>query len=198
MFTGIVERMGEIVAINQDGTNRLFTVRCDIGSELYIDQSIAHNGVCLTVVHIDGDEYTVVAIQETIHITNLGQAKIGDEINLERASIHGLTRMDGHMVQGHVDTTSVCEEIKKMDGSWYFKFSLSDADKALVVSKGSITVNGVSLTVVDPTDASFKVAIIPYTFEHTSFSLLKEGDTVNLEFDIIGKYVQQYIERTNQ
>jgi len=194
MFTGIIEQLGQVTKIKEDGTNYDFTIASGIESELYIDQSVAHNGVCLTVVSITDESYVVTAIKETMDKTNLGQVAVGDHVNLERAAISGSTRMDGHMVQGHVDGTTVCTHVEDVDGSWYFTFRLDKDNAPLVVNKGSICINGVSLTVVDPTNEEFKVAIIPYTYEHTSFKFLKPGDTVNLEYDIIGKYVQRYMD----
>ena len=196
MFTGIVERLGKIKAINQEDTNYHFTISSDIENELYIDQSVAHNGVCLTIIEIKDDSYVVTAINETMIKTNLGNLVIGDEVNLERAAVTGHTRMDGHMVQGHVDGISNCTKISDENGSWYFTFQLNDENRSLVVNKGSVCVNGVSLTVVNPTKDEFSVAIIPYTYEHTNFKNLKVGDKVNLEFDIIGKYVKRYLENT--
>lgn len=193
MFTGIVERLGKVQKIKTEGTNVHFTISCGIESDLYIDQSIAHNGVCLTVVNISEESYTVTAILETMKKTNLGNLQIEDPVNLERA-VSGSTRMDGHMVQGHVDGTSRCLDVEALDGSWYYTFELNEHNRSLVVNKGSICINGVSLTVVDPTVDQFKVAIIPYTYEHTNFKNLKKDDSVNLEFDIIGKYVQRYLE----
>jgi riboflavin synthase len=194
MFTGIVERLGTIKAITQENSNYHFTVSSGIETELYIDQSVAHNGVCLTIVEINNDSYVVTAIKETMIKTNLGNLTVGDEINLERAAISGQTRMDGHMVQGHVDGISTCTKVTDEQGSWYFTFKLNDVSRALVVNKGSVCINGVSLTVVDPTHDEFSVAIIPYTYENTNFKNIKVGDKVNLEFDIIGKYVQRYLE----
>jgi len=194
VFTGIIERLGKVTEIIQEGTNYHFTIESGIESEVYIDQSIAHNGVCLTVVSIDDNSYVVTAIKETMNKTNLGETAIGDYINIERAAISGSTRLDGHMVQGHVDGTTKCINVKDVDGSWYYTFQLDRNSAPLVVNKGSICINGVSLTVVDPTKDQFQVAIIPYTYEHTSFKSLKEGDTVNLEYDIIGKYVQRYMD----
>lgn len=198
MFTGIVERLGTIQKIEKENTNYHFTISSGMEEELYIDQSVAHNGVCLTVVEISDKSYVVTAIDETMIKTNLGSLSVGDDVNLERASISGQTRMDGHMVQGHVDGTTQCLRVSDEDGSWKFTFALSDANRALVVNKGSICINGVSLTVVDPTNDEFSVAIIPYTFEHTNFKNIKAGDVVNLEFDIIGKYVQRYLESVGQ
>ena len=194
MFTGIIERLGKIIAVKEEGTNYHFTIESGIESEIYIDQSIAHNGVCLTVVSIDDNSYVVTAIKETMDKTNLGEVSVDDYVNLERATISGSTRLDGHMVQGHVDGTTECIGVDDVDGSWYFTFKLNKNNVPLVVNKGSICINGVSLTVVDPTNAQFQVAIIPYTFEHTSFKFLKPGDSVNLEYDIIGKYVQRYMD----
>jgi len=194
MFTGIIERLGQIKDIKQENSNYHFTISSGIEKDLYIDQSVAHNGVCLTIVEISDDSYVVTAIKETMIKTNLGSLAIGDEINLERAAISGQTRMDGHMVQGHVDGTTECSNISDENGSWIFTFKLSDENRSLVVNKGSICINGVSLTVVDPGRDEFSVAIIPYTYEHTNFKHLKVGDKVNLEFDIIGKYVQRYLE----
>ena len=195
MFSGIVEEAGRVVrAVYEDGNLQL-TVACSCTDELSIDQSVAHNGVCLTVVSINGDgTYTVTAIQETLSRTNLGGLKPGMSVNLER-SMKMDGRLDGHIVQGHVDTVAVCEDIQQVDGSTYFKFVYSNVDPRMAakgyvtVEKGSVTVNGVSLTVCDSTDNSFRVAIIPYTFEHTNFRDIAVGDKVNLEFDIIGKYL---------
>lgn len=194
MFSGIIESLGEIQKIEKDRENYHFTIKSDFTSELYIDQSIAHNGTCLTVVAIDGDNYQVTAINETMIRTNLGQLKVGDLINLERA-VKGDTRMDGHMVQGHVDSTVTCTNIEDADGSYIFKFSLADADAHLVVEKGSICINGVSLTVVDAATDYFTVAIIPYTYEHTNFRRMRIGDSINIEYDIIGKYISKYLSR---
>jgi len=197
MFTGIIEQLGRVTEIKEDGTNFDFTIASGIESDLYIDQSVAHNGVCLTIVSITEDSYVVTAIKETMDKTNLGNVAVGDFLNLERAAISGATRMDGHMVQGHVDGTTICTNVEDVDGSWYYTFQLDKANAPLVVNKGSICINGVSLTVVDPTNEQFKVAIIPYTYEHTSFKFLKAGDVVNLEYDIIGKYVQRYMDNIN-
>lgn len=196
MFTGIIERLGEIKAIRQEESNYHFTISSGIEEDLYIDQSVAHNGVCLTIVEINDDSYVVTAIKETMIKSNLGKLSVGDEVNLERATLSGQTRMDGHIVQGHVDGTSICTSISDENGSWYFTFKLNDNNRSLVVDKGSVCINGVSLTVVNPTNDEFSVAIIPYTYEHTNFKNIKVGDMVNLEFDIIGKYVQRYLENT--
>jgi riboflavin synthase len=194
MFTGIIERLGKIKEITKENSNYHFTIYSGIENELYIDQSIAHNGVCLTVVEINDNSYVVTAIKETMIKTNLGDLSIGEEVNLERAAVSGQTRMDGHMVQGHIDGTASCTKVSDENGSWYFTFQLNDENRSLVVNKGSVCINGVSLTVVNPTKDEFSVAIIPYTYEHTNFKNIKVGDKVNLEFDIIGKYVQRYLE----
>ena len=186
MFTGIIEQLGEIRQIEQEQENIHFTLFSPFTSELKIDQSVAHNGTCLTVVDIHGDLYTVTAIQETLNKTNLGSWNVGTKVNLERCmQMNG--RLDGHIVQGHVDTVAKCVAIEDQNGSWKFTFEyLTDQ---VTVEKGSITINGVSLTVVDSNSKSFSVCIIPFTFEHTNFHQLKVNDLVNLEFDIIGKYV---------
>ncbi len=193
MFSGIVEATARVVKIVKDQENVHFTLTCPFVNELKVDQSISHNGVCLTVVSLDGDTYTTTAMKETLERSNLGLLQVGDEVNVERSmSING--RLDGHIVQGHVDMTAQCVDIQDAQGSWYFTFRYP-FDKAMArrgymtVDKGSVTVNGVSLTVCNPTDDSFQVAIIPYTFEHTNFHSFKVGSTVNLEFDIIGKYL---------
>ncbi len=194
MFSGIVEEAAKVTKVQRDGGNVNLTVKCSFANELSIDQSVAHNGVCLTVVSLNPDEtYTVTAIQETLDRSNLGLLKEGDRVNLERSmKIDG--RLDGHIVQGHVDTTATCVDIEEVDGSRYFKFKYEcNPDLAakgyVTVEKGSVTVNGVSLTVCDSERDSFRVAIIPYTFEHTNFGDIKVGTRVNLEFDIIGKYI---------
>lgn len=194
MFSGIVEEAGRVKVLRRDGANLHITVECSFADSLHIDQSLAHNGVCLTVVDIHPDKsYTVTAIQETLDRSNLGELKVGDLVNLERCmKMDG--RLDGHIVQGHVDCTARCTEVKEVDGSTYFKFSYKTVPELVrkgyvTVEKGSVTVNGVSLTVCDSEADSFRVAIIPYTFEHTNFCRIKEGSVVNLEFDIIGKYI---------
>ncbi|MBD8390237.1 riboflavin synthase [Dysgonomonas sp. BGC7] len=195
MFSGIVEEAATVVSLRKEEENLHLTMRCSFTHELKVDQSVSHNGVCLTVVDISDDTYTVTAIKETLECSNLGLLKIGDKVNLERSMMMN-GRLDGHIVQGHVDQTAKCIEIKEADGSWYFGFQY-DFDRAmakkgyLTVDKGSVTVNGVSLTVVEPTDNTFKVAIIPYTYEHTNFHQFKIGSTVNIEFDIIGKYISR-------
>lgn len=183
--------MGEVKHIAAEGTNRHFTLSAPFTHELQIDQSVAHNGVCLTVIAIDGEQYTVTAIEETLMKTNLGEWKEGQRVNLERCLRMG-DRLDGHMVQGHVDLVAACTSVETFDGSWKFHFRYDAASGHVTVSKGSIAVNGVSLTVVDSADGYFSVAIIPYTFEHTHFLTLQPGDHVNLEFDVIGKYVARY------
>lgn len=197
MFTGIVEKYGIITDIQSEGSNKHFTIESSISKEAYIDQSISHNGVCLTVIKHDEDCHTVTAIDETLKLTNLNTLKIGDLINLERCMLP-TTRMDGHMVQGHVDTTATCSDVCAIDGSWYYTFEIDQSYMDLIVSKGSICINGVSLTVVEPQENTFKVAIIPYTYENTNFKTFEMGSKVNIEFDIIGKYVQQYMSRIKQ
>ena len=189
MFTGIIEQLGEIKNIVREGGNLHITVEAEMTPELKIDQSLAHNGICLTVVSIAKNTYTVTAIQETLDKTNLGDLNVGDLVNLERCMKMG-GRLDGHIVQGHVDKTAVCTNVKTEDGSWVFSFEYSKNNASeITVEKGSITVNGTSLTVVDSKDNGFSVCIIPYTYHNTCFKNLKKGDKVNLEFDIIGKYV---------
>jgi riboflavin synthase len=195
MFSGIIEEAAEVIDLRQEQENLHITMNCSFVSELKIDQSVAHNGVCLTVVDLTDNTYTVTAIKETLDRTNLGKLVIGSKVNLERSMMMN-GRLDGHIVQGHVDQTAVCREVKEADGSWYFTFEyVYDPAMAkrgyLTVDKGSVTVNGVSLTVVNPTNNTFQVAIIPYTFEHTNFHQIKAGTIVNLEFDIIGKYVSR-------
>lgn len=190
MFTGIVEELGEIVSLIKEGTNVHLEVTSKISKELKIDQSIAHNGVCLTVVKQEEDNHIVTAISETLQLTNLSKLKIGDQVNLERCMKLD-SRLDGHIVQGHVDTTGLCTSISEEDGSWRFRFRHDPQFASLVLPKGSVCVNGTSLTVVAPDRDSFEVAIIPYTYENTIFHSLKEGDIVNLEFDILGKYLER-------
>jgi riboflavin synthase len=187
MFSGIIEGMARVERIEKEGSNIHFTFSAPFTEELHIDQSIAHNGVCLTVVAIDDNKYTVTAIQETLDKTNLGQLSTGDHVNLER-SVTPDTRMDGHYVQGHVDTVAKCTDVKEVDGSWYFEFEIEDLEETLLmVDKGSISINGTSLTLVKNTDRRFNVAIIPYTYENTTFKFIKEGTLVNIEYDIMGK-----------
>jgi riboflavin synthase len=195
MFSGIIEEAAQVVALKKEKENLHITMKCSFTNELKIDQSVAHNGVCLTVVSKTDDTYTVTAISETLQRTNLGLLVPGSKVNLERSMLMN-GRLDGHIVQGHVDQTAICTEVKEAEGSWYFTFEYGfNKDMAkrgyMTVDKGSVTVNGVSLTVVNPTDSSFQVAIIPYTFEFTNFNQIKIGTVVNLEFDIIGKYVSR-------
>ena len=190
MFSGIVETTARVAAIREEGGNRHFTLECPFTDELKIDQSIAHNGVCLTVVSIEGDRYTTTAIRETLLKSNLGGLRVGDPVNRER-SMRPDALLDGHIVQGHVDQTARCTAIDEADGSWYFAFEYDPSQGNVTVEKGSVAVNGVSLTVVDSREGAFRVAIIPYTYEHTNFHLIKEGSIVNLEFDIIGKYISR-------
>jgi riboflavin synthase len=192
MFTGIIEAIGEVQNIESSGTNLIFTVASPLAVELKVDQSLAHNGVCLTVTETRSDFYKVTAVQETLQKTNLGKWKKGSQVNLERSmQLNG--RFDGHIVQGHTDQTGVCTSVQEMDGSWLFDFEYNSAFGNFTVEKGSICVNGVSLTVFNSTSHSFRVAIIPYTFHHTNFNQLRAGDEVNLEFDIIGKYLLKII-----
>lgn len=197
MFSGIVEEAATVVALNKEKGNLHLTLKCSFTNELKIDQSVSHNGVCLTVVSIDGDTYTVTAIQETLDKSNLGLLEVGSKVNLERSMLMN-GRLDGHIVQGHVDQTAVCADVTEADGSWYYTFEYA-FDKGMAkkgymtVDKGSVTVNGVSLTVVEPTEHTFKVAIIPYTYEFTNFHQIQQGTVVNLEFDIIGKYISRIL-----
>ena len=195
MFTGIIEAFGQVTLLEKEGKNLHLTLKSPLAKELKIDQSLAHNGVCLTVVEYNLESYTVTAIEETLQKTNLGLLKIGALVNLERAMKLG-DRLDGHLVQGHVDLTAKCISQKRLEGSWLFRFSYDNKSPHITIEKGSITVNGVSLTVVDSNENEFSVAIIPYTFEHTNFKSLEEGDLVNLEFDMIGKYLTKlYLKR---
>jgi len=192
MFSGIIEEAAKVVALKREGGNLHITMECTFTKNLKIDQSIAHNGVCLTVVKKTDTNYTVTAIQETLDKTNLGSLKIGDKVNLERSmTIDKL--LDGHLVQGHVDQTAVCTEVKEADGSWYYTFKYDPTKGNITVEKGSISVNGVSLTVVNSQEDKFSVAIIPFTYDVTNFHQIKKGTVVNLEFDIIGKYVQKIL-----
>ena len=197
MFTGIIETLGIVKKIENECSNRHFTVSCSFADELKIDQSVAHNGVCLTVVNINHENktYKVTAVDETLRKTNLSSLVEGNEVNLERGMLLN-TRLDGHIVQGHVDGTAVCTSITDENGSWKFIFENDGSARNLIVEKGSVTVNGVSLTVVDAGDYMFSVAIIPFTMQHTTFKNLKRGQTVNVEFDIIGKYVARLTEKS--
>ena len=194
MFTGIVEAMGSLVRKEAKETNVEFWFTSPFTHELKVDQSLAHNGVCLTVVEIKGDQYRVTAIDETLQKTNIGDVAIGQKVNLERCMAAN-ARFDGHIVQGHVDLTGICTEIKDQQGSWEYRLSYPKSSGHVTVEKGSICVNGTSLTVVDSQDDSFTVCIIPYTYEHTVFHQLKIGDRVNLEFDILGKYIKKLMQR---
>ena len=193
MFTGIIENLGEVKAIKNDHTNVHFTISSAISHELKIDQSVAHNGVCLTVVALNDDTHTVTAIDETLKKTNLGDLKVGSKINLERC-MQMNARLDGHIVQGHVDQTAVCIKREELDGSWEYRFKYDASAGNVTVEKGSACVNGISLTVVNSKADEFSVFIIPYTFEHTNLHQVQVGDAVNLEFDIIGKYVARLME----
>ena len=197
MFSGIVEEAAKVVKLTKDQENLHITLSCSFAKELKIDQSIAHNGVCLTVVQQKDDTYTVTAIKETLDKSNLGLLKVGSKVNLERSmSLESL--LDGHMVQGHVDQTAVCTKVEEADGSWYFTFEYDPTKGNITVEKGSVSVNGVSLTVVNSQDKSFQVAIIPFTYDITNFHEFKVGTVVNLEFDVVGKYItkllKQYLE----
>ena len=191
MFTGIIENIALVKEIKKDGDNLIFTFESDLTSELKIDQSISHNGICLTVVDIIDNTYSVVAIKETVLKSSIKNWKVGDKVNLERAMKIG-NRLDGHIVQGHVDQVGVCEKISEELGSWYFTFKYEKSDN-ITIEKGSIAINGISLTVVDSQTNKFSVAIIPYTYNHTNFKNLNIGDTVNLEFDIVGKYISKLV-----
>jgi riboflavin synthase len=188
MFTGIIENIGIVKSIKHDKSNIDFTIASDLSKELKVDQSISHNGVCLTVVNLNDNTYTVTAIKETLDKTNLGKLKSGDRVNLERCLKVG-DRLDGHFVQGHVDQIATCKSVINEDGSWLFTFKYDPTNNNITIEKGSITVNGVSLTVVNSKESEFSVAIIPYTFENTNFKSFSAGTLVNLEFDIFGKYV---------
>lgn len=192
MFTGIIEDLGTVTSLEQELDNLHITIKSNITNELKIDQSVAHNGVCLTVVNIDNDQYTVTAIKETLDKTNLKFLKVDDKVNLERAMKLG-DRLDGHMVQGHVDQTAVCTHIEDAHGSWVFTFKYDASLNNITIEKGSITVNGTSLTVVNSKMDSFSVAIIPYTYNYTNFNTFKVGAIVNLEFDVLGKYVSKLL-----
>lgn len=198
MFSGIVEEYAEVVSVIKEQENLHLTLKCSFVDELKIDQSISHNGVCLTVVKIENGTYTVTAMKETIERSNIGLLKQGDKVNVERSMMMN-GRLDGHIVQGHVDQTAKCIKIEDADGSWYYTFEYA-FDKAMAqrgyvtVDKGSVTVNGVSLTVCNPTDGTFQVAIIPYTYEYTNFHTFEIGSVVNIEFDIIGKYISRMIQ----
>ena len=190
MFTGIIEAAGTITAVERERSNVHFTVQSPISGELKVDQSLSHDGVCLTVIALGDGTHTVTAVQETLNRTRLGDWQVGGVVNLERAMVAG-GRLDGHIVQGHVDTVGECIDVQESGGSWYYTFRYATDD--LLVDKGSVCVNGVSLTVVEPTDDTFRVAIIPYTHDHTNFRELRAGSSVNLEFDVIGKYIARQL-----
>jgi len=192
MFTGIIESTATLIAIENEGTNRNFKLKADLTPELKIDQSLAHNGVCLTITKIRDNFYWVTAIEETLKKSNLGDLEVGDKVNLER-SMKMEGRLDGHIVQGHVDQTALCTQREEKEGSWEFTFEYVPTEGNITVEKGSITVNGVSLTVVNSRENSFSVAIIPYTYEYTNFHQIDIGHRVNLEFDVLGKYVFKYL-----
>jgi riboflavin synthase len=200
MFSGIVEETAKVTALVKDQDNLHITLRCTFVDDLKIDQSVSHNGVCLTVVKKEGKTYTVTAIRETLEKSNLGLLKVGDEVNLER-SMRMDGRLDGHIVQGHVDQTAICKKVEETDGSWYYTFEFEPVKNEpgyLVVEKGSVCVNGVSLTVVNARDTGFQVAIIPYTHQVTNFHSFKSGSVVNLEFDILGKYIARILKAQNR
>ena len=194
MFTGIIEVLGIVKSIRQEGSNKHFIIESPISSQLKIDQSVSHDGVCLTVVEVDSSSHTVTAIDETLQKSNLGKLKQGDAINLERCMLAN-GRFDGHIVQGHVDQTGTVKSVKETNGSWLFDFEYDPSLGNITVEKGSVCVNGVSLTCFNAINNGFTVAIIPYTYEHTNFKARKAGDTVNLEFDIVGKYVKRLLEK---
>ena len=196
MFTGIIETLATIIATKYEGTNVTYTLKSSVAHELKIDQSVAHNGVCLTVIKVENNIYSVTAIQETLSKTSLGNWQVGTEVNLERCLMAN-GRFDGHFVQGHVDQTGICTNITEENGSWLFDFEYDENSHNITVEKGSICINGVSLTCFNSKNNGFRVAIIPYTYEHTNFKNLKVGDKVNLEFDIIGKYLQKLVGKLN-
>jgi len=193
MFTGIIEDLGNVISIKKEQENIHFTFESNITSELKIDQSVSHNGVCLTVIEIENNKYTVTAIKETLEKTNLNDLKQGDIVNLERAMKLG-ARLDGHIVQGHVDQIGICSSIENLDGSWVFTFTYDTSLNNVTIEKGSITINGTSLTVINSKEGELSVAIIPYTYKHTGFKNFSVGTRVNLEFDVIGKYVKRLTE----
>jgi riboflavin synthase len=192
MFTGIIEALGKIISVQEEGTNRRFTIESPISPEMKIDQSVSHDGVCLTVVSTEGNHHEVIAVGETLKRSNLGKRKVNDLLNLERSMMMN-GRIDGHIVQGHVDDVAICRKIKSHEGSWLFEFRYDEKYSHLLVDKGSVSINGVSLTVIKPSKKKFSIALIPFTFENTNFNLLKEDKEVNIEFDIIGKYVSRLL-----
>lgn len=193
MFTGIIEAMGQVEQIITKGTTRQLTISSPISHTFKADQSISHNGVCLTVTAVEDDCHRLDVVQESLERSNLGALKQGDLVNIER-SLRADQRLDGHIVQGHVDATGICQVVEDVDGSWLFTFSFPQKYKSLVIDKGSIAINGVSLTVIEPDDHSFKTTIIPYTYEHTNFRVLQPGDQVNMEFDVLAKYFARHME----
>jgi len=193
MFTGIIEVLGRVEVLENKDSNLDITIASPISDELKIDQSVSHNGVCLTVVALEAGRHTVTAVRETLVISNLNDLKVGDYLNLERC-VRLNERLDGHLVQGHVDSTGICNEIISENGSWRFRFAIDKSHAPLLISKGSVCINGVSLTVIEPSESEFSIAIIPYTFEHTTFGNISVGDIVNLEFDVIGKYLQRHLQ----
>ncbi|WP_343701735.1 riboflavin synthase [Chitinophaga sp.] len=197
MFTGIIETMGTVASAVQEGGNLEITIQSSIAPELKVDQSVSHNGVCLTVTAVEADRYKTVAVAETLQKSNLGAIRPGHAVNLERAMIFN-SRIDGHIVQGHVDGTGTCESVQEVDGSWLYRIRFDAGFAPLIVEKGSVCLNGISLTVFDITDNAFTVAIIPYTHQHTNIQYLQPGDVVNLEFDILGKYVARQLARTSK
>jgi riboflavin synthase len=194
MFTGIIESVGAVASVKEQGTNTNFRIESAISSELKVDQSVSHNGVCLTVVSVQSNTHEVVAVRETLQKSNLGASRVGDKLNLERCMLNN-GRFDGHIVQGHVDQTGFVKSITDENGSWLFEFEYDPALGNVTVEKGSISVNGVSLTCFNCSEKNFTIAIIPFTYEHTNFHTLRKGDTVNLEFDIIGKYVKRLLNK---
>jgi len=192
MFTGIIEAFGTVVALDPENENLHITIECPFTSELKVDQSVSHNGVCLTVTAIQNNQYTVTAIAETLRKTNVGLLSVNEMVNLERSMVMN-GRIDGHIVQGHVDTAGVCTSIEDQQGSWKFTFEYDEELNMITVEKGSVCINGVSLTVIDSGRNTFSVAIIPFTYNHTNFKALREGSVVNIEFDILGKYISKYL-----
>ncbi|MCY7409115.1 MAG: riboflavin synthase [Chitinophagales bacterium] len=193
MFTGIIETAGKVIDLKEEGSNKRFTIGSSISAELKIDESISHDGVCLTIVGVKGNQHEVIAVEETLQRSIIGNWNIKTEINIERALLAN-QRLDGHIVQGHVDDVAVCKKIENKNGSWIFTFRYNQKYAAMLVDKGSVCINGVSLTVIKPSKKKFSVAIIPYTYEHTTLHSLKENDQVNIEFDIIGKYAARWME----
>lgn len=191
MFTGIIETLATVQRIENKGTNQTFTLQCALAKDFKVDQSVSHNGVCLTVESLDNDTYTVTAIQETLQKTNLSSWVLGTQVNIERCLVAN-GRLDGHFVQGHVDTVGVCELVEEKNGSWEYRISFPEAFAPLVIEKGSIALNGTSLTIFNVQATSFTVAIIPYTYAHTTIQFLKQGDLANLEFDMVGKYIHRF------